>query len=486
MIIVDERLWAGPQSNYMAVLDAQTAIMGAIAAGKSVDEEDEDEDGSYLLSVDSGVGVIEIAGSLVNSNSPWLQYFGMTGYPEIRAAMIEAAENPDVKEILLDIKSGGGAVSGVDDTAQLIRHINDNIKPVTAFAENAASAAYWLGSSAGRVVAGKTSLVGSIGVIATHMEYSEQLKADGIGVTVVRAGSEKARANSVEKLNAKGEEQISQAVHATYEVFVNHVADMRGKSYEYTDKQMADGKEFIGQAALDVGLVDAISTYDAVISDLKEKALASSNKTMQNQRKGGITSPIGAKSCSGDNIMARKTLNEQEALAASLGVDLTAETEISAQTDTDTDTDAVEANTETAETGTGVPVATATQSAVDVLAAQLKDKDSELLQSKIEVAKLQDRLADLEASSGPMREIVSKSINTMQVALGGSAASHDGMDAKLLVAEHARVAASFTASFKVGGVSASASASEAVGATKATTVDPRHIARVNAARFNHK
>lgn len=482
MIIVDERLWAGPQSNYMAVLDAQTAIMGAIAAGKSVDEEDEDEDdGSYLLSVDSGVGVIEIAGSLVNSDSPWLQYFGMTGYPEIRAAMIEAAENPDVKEILLDIRSGGGAVSGVDDTAQLIRHINDNIKPVTAFAENAASAAYWLGSSAGRVVAGKTSLVGSIGVIATHMEYSEQLKADGIGVTVVRAGSEKARANSVEKLNAKGEEQISQAVHATYEVFVNHVADMRGKSYEYTDKQMADGKEFIGQAALDVGLVDAISTYDAVISDLKEKALASSNKTMQNQRKGGITSPIGAKSCSGDNIMARKTLNEQEALAASLGVDLTANADV---VDLTANVGVVETANPVQAVSEPVESAAVSQSAVDVLAAQLKDKDAELIQSKIDTAKLQDKLADIEATITPMREIVSKSINTMQVALGGSAASHDGMDAKLLVAEHARVAASFTASFKVGGVSASAS--EAVEATKATTVDPRHIARVNAARFNHK
>ena len=131
-----------------------------------------------------------------------------------------------------------------------------------------------------------------------------------------------------------------------------------------------------------------------------------------------------------------------------------------------------------------VESAAVSQSAVDVLAAQLKDKDAELIQSKIETAKLQDKLADIEATITPMREIVSKSINTMQVALGGSAASHDGMDAKLLVAEHARVAASFTASFKVGGVSASAS--EAVEATKATTVDPRHIARVNAARFNHK
>lgn len=491
-LIFDEKFWAGSQSNYMSVLDAQTAITSALSAGSFANTKDEDEDeGSRLLSIDEGVGVIEVAGGLVNSDSPWLQFLGLTGYPEIRAALIEAAENPDVKEILMDYRTGGGAVSGVDDTAKLIRHINDNIKPVTSFAETAASAGYWLASSAGAIYAGKTSMVGSIGVIATHMEYSEQLKAEGVGATVIRAGSEKARANSVEKLDAKGKEQIQQAVDATYTVFVEHVAAMRDKSYEFADKQMADGKEFIGQAALDVGLVDKIATYDEVMSDLKEKALASSDKTMQNQRKGGAVSSMIGKTSSGDNVMARKTLNEQEALAASLGVEASVESATEIQPEAAGETQpqpqpATEIQPEAAGATQPQPqpqLEAADQSAVvSLLTAQLKEKDAELLSAKVESAKIQDKLSELEASLSPMIGIVSKSINTMQIALGGSAISHEGSSASAVVAEHGRVMEAFTAKFKVGGVAAASSDATA----KATTVDPRHIARVNAARFNQK
>ena len=70
---------------------------------------------------------------------------------------------------------------------KLIRLVNDKVKPVTAFTDGAMfSAAYYLGSSASEVTPAITR-VGSIGVIATHMEQSQFLKDMGIGVTVIRA-----------------------------------------------------------------------------------------------------------------------------------------------------------------------------------------------------------------------------------------------------------------------------------------------------------
>ena len=113
----------------------------------------------------------------------------MTTYPDIRRAAIFGATDEKVSAILLDIESGGGSVNGVSDTGNLISMINDNVKPVTAFTDGLmASAAYWLGSSAGDVYSSKTSVVGSIGVISTHMEISAMLKKEGVGVTVMRAG----------------------------------------------------------------------------------------------------------------------------------------------------------------------------------------------------------------------------------------------------------------------------------------------------------
>ena len=68
---------------------------------------------------------------------------------------------------MLDVSSGGGQVSGVDDTAQLISRVN-NVKPVVTYTGSTMGAALWLGASANHTVAGKTAIVGSLGVIMVH------------------------------------------------------------------------------------------------------------------------------------------------------------------------------------------------------------------------------------------------------------------------------------------------------------------------------
>ena len=133
MSVMEERVWAGSEGSYDAALTAEQGLAERTASGQF--DDDEDEDLPRLLSVEDGIATVSIKGPLVNSDSPWLQYFGMTGYPEIRAAMLAAAEDPEVTHILLDIDSGGGAVSGVDDTAKLIRMVNDRVKPVTTFTD---------------------------------------------------------------------------------------------------------------------------------------------------------------------------------------------------------------------------------------------------------------------------------------------------------------------------------------------------------------
>ena len=146
--MVDERLWAGSEASLVAMLDAQKAIVERMANG-SEDDEEEDQDVSHLLSVDNGIATIEVKGTLVNTNAWYNRFFGMVSYDEIRSAFIKAAEDESVQKIVLYGSSGGGAVSGVEDTAELIRLINDRIKPVVGYAETAASAMYWLMSAAG-------------------------------------------------------------------------------------------------------------------------------------------------------------------------------------------------------------------------------------------------------------------------------------------------------------------------------------------------
>ena len=493
--VTEEKVWAGTEASLHAALEAEETRATRMAAGDRLSNQDRDV--SRLLSVDDdGVATINIKGSLNNdADSDWNEWLGMTGYPEIREAMISAATDTSVKHIILDVDSGGGAVSGVDDTAKLIRLVNDNVKPVTAFTDGAMySAAYWLGASAGQVFASKAAGMGSIGVIATHMERSEMLKEAGIGVTVIRAGKYKALANGVEKLTEEGKAQIQAGVDAAYKIFVGHVAEMRGKSYEFADSVMAQGREFYGQAGVDAGLIDGIKSFDQVMSDVKRNFVDPSIKSAYTP--GKQTSGLRVEKDNGENGMGmkvRKALSEQDIAALAAGATLEADQALEIGTPGQEDQQAAPAgaSVETPaveDEGTGVGheannAATevdASAGALKFVAEQLKAAQDDLVASKIEASKLKDKLEMLEAVVEPLKDIAAKAVNNMRVALGGSLIDMSASSPAQILAEHVSVSASFASKFKVGGVSAT-NVGEQV---KKPAVGASHMARVNAARYS--
>lgn len=468
MKVTQEKVWAGSEESYAIAMAALEGVAERTAAGGYSDVEDDEV--PRLLEIDGGVATISIKGPLVNSDSPYLQYYGVTGYPEIREAMLAAANDPEVTHILLDIDSGGGAVSGVEDTGKLIRLVSDRVKPVSTYADNMASAAYWLGCSASEVYAGKASMVGSVGVIATFKEYSEYNKMNGVNVTIVRAGKHKALANPNEKLTPAGEAQIQKLVDASYTVFVDHVAEMRGKSYAYADKTMADGQEFIGQEAVDVGLLDGVTTFDELMSTIKEKSIDSLNNSMDNRGKHslGLSGEV-ANTLSGESEMAKKALTEQDIAALAAGVqlnagavaapvvDAAAATEVAGDQQAEADTkitlvvDAKDALAAVQDAAQNVDKIDAT---VQLLNSQLEAKDASLLQANIKLAKAEEALATAEASMAPLLDIAAKSASNMAIALGGVAMNAEGLSAAQVLAEHGRLTVQFQSKFKAGGVAA--------------------------------
>jgi signal peptide peptidase SppA len=482
--IFEDKLWMGTEAslhNMLSIVEAQTKMM---AAGQAVVSSQRQETRvPRLVEVHDGVAHINISGSLVNSgDEDWNEYFGLTGYPEIREAMVYAATNPDVKHILLNIESGGGQVSGVSDTGKLIRMINDRVKPVTAFTDGAMySAAYWLGSSAGEVYASKAAGVGSIGVIATHMERSEMLKEYGIGVTVVRAGKYKALANGVEKLSEEGKAQIQAGVDSAYRIFVDHVAEMRGKSYEFADSVMAQGREFYGQAAADAGLVDGIKSVDEVLSTIQEKLMDTSKSFMDNR--GGQAKGLRVET-QGDATMAKKTLTEQEIAALAAGAQLGASVSPAAPQADGGEVPAPQAKKDEAQAGE-VPAPEANKedvnsmSAIKVLSDQLKAAQDELMSARLAHAKLEDKHSELLAVVGPLKDIAVSAMNNMRVALNASALDMAASTPAQVVAEYASVKANFVKQFPVGGVAAV----DAVETTeKKADIDPYYRDRVAAVR----
>ncbi len=110
----------------------------------------------------------------------WSWFSGSSAYELLIKDIATAVADPAVKAIVLDIDSPGGEVTGVDELATAIRSMNAE-KPIVAYGTGTvASAAYWIAAACDQVVISKTSAVGSIGCMATILDYSAAREAAGV------------------------------------------------------------------------------------------------------------------------------------------------------------------------------------------------------------------------------------------------------------------------------------------------------------------
>ena len=408
-------------------------------------------------SLHGNVAVIDISGPLVNSESVFNDLFGLTSYTRIRNNLVAAATDPDVGEIVLNIDSGGGTPNGLPDVSDLIRRIGAAI-PVTAFTGGTmASAAYWLGSAAEKLYAGPTAMVGSIGVIATMMDRTQQLANEGIRPVVLRAGDRKALANPYEPITDEVKAEVQGQIDHLHGVFKSAVQQHRGMTAAQVDK-LADGTEFIGDQAVQAGLVDGITTLDALVGGLQARY-----DSRNSNRK--------------DSPMAKKALlTERQVAMIAEGVDPKAAIEAAPAETTDlpgeTTSEATEAATQAAaaqgdgttapstplsteiKVGTGTGEGTGEGDLVTFLRAELTAKSAEITQLSVQLAEQTRELNAIKACEGAMKSIVAASISRMQIGLGGKAADLARLSSELLIEQHTQVAEQFAKTFPVGGVAA--------------------------------
>lgn len=426
-------LWLGSQESFEAYSSAEARKIADPKFSASSDYANEVM--AQIYNVEQGVGVISIKGSLVDGSAGYGIFFGETGYNDIRSALVAAVSNNEVKSILLDISSGGGQVSGVDDTAQLIRRVNA-VKPVVTYTGSMmGSAALWLGSSAGYSVAGQTAIVGSLGVVMVHMDRSKALYEAGIKPTVIRAGSEKALASPYEPLSEKAQAGLQSQADILYGVFLQHVASARGVSATNGDKKFGQGREFIGQQAVDVGLVDKLGTYEDAF--LKAQALCKPKKKASMGANAlfcpPITADLGDNAEHTEGTTMPQPLTDEALAAMAAGVELEIETQ---EPDT---TQALAALTAERDAAIADRDAAATAHATQ-LATVVADHATALAAASAQMAKFV--------------EIARNSVKTMGIHFGVDATSVAAFDADQILVEHARLADLFKSKFKVGGVAA--------------------------------
>jgi len=260
------KYWAGTQESFDYVVEAAAKadqMMQARAGSRDPFEL------PPMHEIKDGVAMVSIQGPLITGSAGFMRLFGITGYDDIAEAVLASATSKDAKAIVLNINSGGGSVNGCDECSEFISSIG-RLKPVVTYAGGSmASAAYWLGSSAQKRYASRTSVVGSLGVITTHLDRSKQLEKDGIKATVIRVGQYKALFNPLEPLTEEAKAQAFDMMSAVNDIFEERVAVNLGTTKARVHDKMGQGREFVGAQAQTIGLVDGIATLQEVFSVAK-------------------------------------------------------------------------------------------------------------------------------------------------------------------------------------------------------------------------
>jgi len=227
--------------------------------------------------ITNGVAVLPIEGVIAKRMSLFSKISGGASSSYVGQQFAMALEDPAVKAIILNIDSPGGAVDGTQELCALIAGARGT-KPCVAFTDGTmASAAYWIGSAADEIyISGDTTMVGSIGVIMTHVDRSAQEADWGMKTTVITAGKYKAVAHEHAPLTDEGLGVLQGMVDAIYEAFVDDVAANRGTDPETVLNDMADGRVFVGDSAIAAGLVDGVSTLDDLIAKLAQEGASPS------------------------------------------------------------------------------------------------------------------------------------------------------------------------------------------------------------------
>lgn len=233
--------------------------------------------------VENGIAIIPVVGTLVRRTIGLEAQSGLMSYGLIAERLDAALQDNAVKAILLDIDSPGGEAGGVFDLADKIFAAR-KVKPIWAVANDEAfSAAYVIAAAADRIYLSRTGGVGSIGVIAVHLDQSVAEADAGLKYTAIYAGEHKNDLSPHEPLSDPARAQLQTEVDRVYALFTETVARMRG--LDLAAIKETEAALYFGEQSVAAGLADRIGTMGDALSDLTKKVARPSSPLTRNLKR---------------------------------------------------------------------------------------------------------------------------------------------------------------------------------------------------------
>ena len=219
------------------------------------------------------IAVVSIRGVIVSGDD---SFGANTADPrQICTRIRRAANDPQVKALVISLNTPGGEVAASDEIYAEIRLFRQKSgKPAVAMLNSiAASGGYYIASACNPIVAHKQTLTGSIGVIISAFNYRGLFEKIGLQSEVYTSGKMKDMLNGARARTPEEIQLVRKLIGNTYEEFVRIVAESRKIPAEkIKNSEIGDGRIFDGIQAKELGLVDSLGYFRDAVRIAAEKA----------------------------------------------------------------------------------------------------------------------------------------------------------------------------------------------------------------------
>lgn len=230
--------------------------------------------GAQRAFVIDGVAILPVTGPIFPRANMMTEMSGATSVTMLQNDYRTALTNPDVGAIILLMDTPGGAVSGINAFADTVA-MGAKKKYTAAYVSGmAASAGYWIASAANEIILDRTSVVGSIGVVAA---IPVQVAPDAGGDMWIDIVSSNAPNKRPDATSEDGRAEIVSTLDAIEKQFVADVAKGRKTTAAKVLADFGQGGVKVGADGVAVGMADKVQSYEMTLNAMR--------KMVANQRK---------------------------------------------------------------------------------------------------------------------------------------------------------------------------------------------------------
>lgn len=202
------------------------------------------------------IAVVNVEGEIALGESDE----GVAGSSTIVSSLRKARKDKNVKGVILRVNSPGGSAMASELIRQELEQIQQTGKPVvTSMGGMAASGGYWIAATSDAIIASPSTITGSIGIFGLTVSFEKTAKNLGVQQDGIST-SPLANNSPFKTLSTTQAAAFQMSVENGYENFLNLVSKGRKMPKDTVDK-VAQGQVWLGEKALELGLVDELGDF---------------------------------------------------------------------------------------------------------------------------------------------------------------------------------------------------------------------------------